>query len=69
MDVMRTAAAPMTVTEIAKAVMSAANITGATKRQRLRIEAGIRSALEGHAGKSVERVGEGVPRRWRITES
>jgi hypothetical protein len=64
--VLRTATAPMTVREIVDAVLAAKGITETDKRQRLGIEAGIRSSLEDHAGKSVERVGEGTPKRWRI---
>jgi hypothetical protein len=38
----------------------------AERKQRLGIESGIRAALEHHAGKTVQRVGEGIPRRWRL---
>jgi hypothetical protein len=57
----------MTVTELTHAVLAAHGSTDtAAKKQRLGIESGIRAALEGHAGKTVERVGEGVPKRWRL---
>jgi len=67
LDALRKAAAPMTVREITDAVLTVKGITDADRRQRLGIEAGIRSTLEGHSGKTVERVGEGVPARWSIT--
>lgn len=62
---LRTATAPMTVREITEAVLKAKGIT-ADKRQWLGIEQGIRSALEDHAGKTVQRVGEGMPKRWQL---
>jgi hypothetical protein len=63
----RTATEPMTVTQLAHAVLAANNLTEvATRKQRLGIESGIRAALEGRAGKMVERVGKGVPRRWLL---
>jgi len=66
LDVLRKAAGPLTVAEITDAVMKAKGVNDATKRQWQGIEAGIRSCLETRAGKVVERVGEGVPKRWKI---
>ena len=66
LGVLRTAAQPMTVREVTEAVLAAKGITEADKRQWLGIEAGIRSALEAAVGKTVKRVGEGVPKRWQI---
>jgi hypothetical protein len=66
LDVLRTAAVPMTVREVTDAVLAAKGITDADRRQRLGVEAGIRSSLEDHAGKSVECAGDGVPKRWRL---
>jgi hypothetical protein len=67
---LRNATAPMTVTEIAHAVLAANNLTEvATRKRRLGIERGIRATLEDHAGKgTVERIGEGVPKRWKLRE-
>jgi hypothetical protein len=66
LDVLRAAPGPMTVREIADAVLAARKITDATADQRKGIEAGLRASLEDHAGKSVQRVGEGSPRRWKL---
>jgi hypothetical protein len=66
LGVLRTATAPMTVREITDTVLTAKGITSADKRQRAGIEAAIRSCLETNAGKTVQRVGDGVPRRWRV---
>lgn len=68
LGVLRTASAPMTVREVADAVLASKSITDADKRQRLGVEAGIRSAMEDHAGKTVERVGESTPKRWQLKE-
>jgi hypothetical protein len=67
LDVLRTATAPMTVTEIAKAMLAAKGVTEPTRKQRCGIEAGVRCSLENNAAKGVERVGEGSPKRWRLT--
>lgn len=64
---LRRAAAPMTVAKIADVMLKAKGVREPTRKQRLGIEAGVRSSLENHAGKTVERVGEGPPKRWRLT--
>jgi hypothetical protein len=66
LDVLRAAPGPMTVREITDAVLAAKAITDATPDHRKGIEAGVRASLEDHAGKTVQRVGEGVPKRWRL---
>ncbi len=66
LDALRKTAAPLTVREITDAVMAANGIADATDGQRDGLEAAIRSSLEANAGKTVERVGEGVPKRWRL---
>jgi hypothetical protein len=66
LDVLRTATAPVTVREITATILAAEGITGATAKQCRDLEAGVRSSLENHAGRTVERMGEGVPRRWRL---
>jgi hypothetical protein len=47
--------------------LAAKGVTDATAKQRLGIEAGVRSSLENHDGKTVVKVGEGVPHKWRLT--
>jgi hypothetical protein len=68
LDVLRAAQGPLTVREIADAILAAKGVQEATAKQRAGIEAGVRSSLESHAGKTVERVGEGVPRRWKLIQ-
>lgn len=66
LDVLRKAAGPLTVSEVTAAVLGGKGIKDATARQRKGIESGIRACLETNAGKTVERVGEGMPRRWKV---
>jgi len=68
LDVPRGATAPMTVRDVADAILAAKGVREATAKQRAGIEAGVRSSLENHAGRNVERVGEGVPKRWRVID-
>jgi hypothetical protein len=56
----------MPVREIADAILAAKGIKNATAKQHGGLQAGVRSSLENHAGKTVERVGEGVPKRWQL---
>jgi hypothetical protein len=66
LDILRAAKAPMTVREIVDAMMTAKGITDPTPKQYKDLQAGLRASLDGHSGKTVERVGEGSPMRWRI---
>lgn len=66
LDALREAPAPMTVRELTDAVMVARKIADASPKQRGNLEAAIRSCLEANDGKTVQRVGEGVPKRWKI---
>jgi hypothetical protein len=66
LDVLRVAPGPMTVREITDAVLAAKGIADATAQQRNGLEAGVRASLEDHVGKTVQRVGEGVPKRWAL---
>jgi hypothetical protein len=66
LDVLRTATGPLTVGEITAAVLASKGIRDATAKQRNGVAAGIRSCLESNAGKTVQRAGEGVPKRWQI---
>jgi hypothetical protein len=56
----------MTVKEITAAIVAGAGIADMTDKQRLNLESGVRASLENNAGKTVERVGEGMPKRWKV---
>lgn len=66
LEVLRAAAGPLTAKEITDAVLASKGINDATEKQRVDLQAGIRSSLENNVGKTVERVGEGVPKRWQL---
>lgn len=67
LDVLRAAKEPMAVREIVDALLAAKGVTDATAKQYRDLQAGLRASLEGHSGKTVERVGGGSPMRWQIT--
>jgi hypothetical protein len=66
MDVLRAAQGPMTVREAVDGMLAAKGVTEPTAKQYKDLQSGLRASLEGHSGKTVERVGEGSPMRWRI---
>jgi hypothetical protein len=66
LEAMRSATGPLTVRELADAVLAAKGITDATAKQHEMLQQAFRSSLGNNAGKTVERVGEGIPMRWRI---
>jgi hypothetical protein len=68
LDAMRAAQAPMTVREMVDAMLAAKGITEPTAKQYKDLQSGLRASLEGHSGKTVERVGEGSPMRWQLRE-
>jgi hypothetical protein len=66
LDILRAAKEPMTVRQIVDGLLAAKGVTDATAKQYKDLQAGLRASLEGHVGKTVERVGEGSPMRWRL---
>jgi hypothetical protein len=66
LDVLRSAKEPMTVRQIVDGLLAGKGITDATPKQYKDLQAGLRASLEGHSRKTVERVGEGSPMRWKI---
>ena len=67
LDVLRSVTGTLTVREIADAILAAKGVKNATAKQHAGLQAGVRSSLENHAGKTVERGGEGVPKRWKLS--
>jgi hypothetical protein len=66
LEALRAATEPMTVREIADAVLAAKDVTDATAHQHEMLQQAVRSSLENHVGKTVERTGNEVPKRWRL---
>jgi hypothetical protein len=59
----------MTATEIAQAVLAANKVTDADPKAVQVLSQGILASLRNHDGKGMQRVGEGVPARWRLNEA
>jgi hypothetical protein len=66
LDVLRKANAPMTTMQMAKRVIAAKGGREPTRDQLRKMDAAIRSCIAKNAGKSVRRVGEVTPARWRL---
>jgi hypothetical protein len=56
----------MTVREFVDAMIARMGIQNATAKQHEMLRQGVRSSLENHVGKTMERAGEGSPMRWRL---
>jgi len=65
--VLRAAQGPLSVREVAEAILTAKGIRDATAKQRTGIEAGVRSSLENHAAGALSGWAKG-PRRWNKRE-
>ena len=63
LEVLRKATAPLTVRELADAMLVAKGITDATDRQHEMLQQALRSSLENNVGKTVQRAAEGIPMR------
>jgi hypothetical protein len=66
LDVLRRADGPLTTREIAVAMLRAKGVSQPGLKQLRDLYGGIQSSMRNYEGKSVERVGEGMPRRWRL---
>ena len=66
LDVLRKAQGPLTAREITEAMLTAKGVSGATPKAMRGLIASVQTSLQNHDGKTVGRVGEGMPGRWRI---
>lgn len=64
-DALRVAENPLQ-REIAEAMIRAAGAENATPGSVRDLIGGVNASLQNNAGKSVEKVGEGMPARWRL---
>ena len=64
-DALRVAENPLQ-REIAEAMIRAAGAENATPESVRDLIGGVNASLQNNAGKSVEKVGEGMPARWRL---
>ena len=67
-DVLRTAAEPLTAREVAERVLAAANIKSADKAALADLIGTILASLRNHDGKGVQRTNEGSPARWMLAQ-
>jgi hypothetical protein len=66
LDVLRNAQEPMTTREIVLALFKAQGISNPSTKQMRDLYGGTQSCLRNYNGKSVLRVGERLPMRWKI---
>jgi hypothetical protein len=66
LDVLRKAAAPLTAQEIVAAMLRVKGVAELPHGQLRSLSSAVQSSLRNNEGKTVERIGDGVPRRWKI---
>ena len=66
LDALRPANKPLTTREVVLAMLRANDVTEPTVKQVRDLYGGVQSSLRTCNGKSVARVGEGAPMRWKI---
>jgi hypothetical protein len=65
-DVLREAGGPLETRELAVRLLVGQGVAEPTLAQIRNMTGALRPTLDKHAGKTVERVGEGMPARWRV---
>jgi hypothetical protein len=66
LDVLKGATLPMTVGEIVRGLLARHGVTDPEVKIVRNLEGSVRACLINHDGKTVERVGEGMPAKWRL---
>lgn len=66
LEVLRVADRPLTSPEVSVALLEKAGIAEPAVRQIRDMFGAVHRSLGNHQGKTIERVGDGVPARWRI---
>ena len=66
LDVLRKAQGPLTAREITERMLAARGVSGATPKAVRGLIASLQSSLHNHDGKTVNRVGAGLPARWTV---
>jgi hypothetical protein len=64
LDVLRKSAEPMTARQLTEAILAVRGAADPTLKQVRDLQCGIQSCLRRLDGKSVRKVGEGMPARW-----
>jgi len=66
LDVLRAATGPLTSREIVLAMLAAKGVAAPSMKQVRDLYGGVQSSMRNYQGESVERVGEGMPMRWKL---
>ena len=66
LDVLRTAQGPLTAREIAEHMLAGQGVSDVPAKAMRSLIASVQTSLVNHEGKTVRRVGEGMPGRWAI---
>jgi hypothetical protein len=66
LDVLRAAQGPLTTREVVVAMLQARGLFEPTTKQVRDLYGGVQSSLRNRNGKTVVRVGDGVPMRWLV---
>ena len=64
LDVLRKAQGPLTAREITERMLAARGVTNVNPKDMRGLIASVQTSLQLHNGKSVRKVGEGIPSRW-----
>jgi hypothetical protein len=65
-DALRVAEKPLTAREIAEAMIHAEGVSDPMPESVRDLIGGVNASLQNNAGKMVEKVGEGMPARWKL---
>jgi hypothetical protein len=65
LDVLRKSQGPLTAREIAERMLVAKGVSGPTQKALRSLVSSVQASMQNHEGKTVRRVGEGMPGRWR----
>lgn len=66
LGVLREATEPVTSRAISETLLRKAGIAAPTLKQIRDMVGSVHSSLRNHQGKTIERVGDGMPARWRL---
>jgi hypothetical protein len=65
-DLLKVSPAPMTVGEIARAVLATQGVTDPDEKTLRTVDCNVRVCLKNKEGRIVENVAEGMPAKWRL---
>jgi hypothetical protein len=66
LETLREAQGPLTAREIAERMLAAKGMSGVTPKAMRSLVGSVQVSLQNHDGKTVTRIGEGMPGRWRL---